>query len=327
MEKINFEAGTQVSPAKVTIDNVEHEVTPSVWEGNTPLSPFVLNKMQSNIENAISESGVIVSATEPTGANREKLWLQHKNILFQNSDEWQQGTISSESGTIVDSTTRIRTSNFIEVESNTEHIFTINNNNCKFLIFEYTSDETFIKSTDWITSAKYKYITSETGHKIKIIISHTDNSTIETSEISTIKLNLSNTQSKIYVLNDNNVYEEFIQKEQIKKVTQNLTLNTTYAKGGTVNYIKSNNIVQAYMRLDLKAVSTAASYINIASGLLFKPLTELKIYANLLSNNEAILSNNILVQIRTDGAIYLKTTASYANNSLVMITFTYITGD
>ena len=50
MEKINFEAGTQVSPAKVTIDNVDHEVTPAVWEGNTPLSPFVLNKMQDNIE-------------------------------------------------------------------------------------------------------------------------------------------------------------------------------------------------------------------------------------------------------------------------------------
>ena len=71
MEKINFEAGTQVNPAKVTIDNVDHEVTPAVWEGNTPLSPYVLNTMQSNIENAISESGVIVSATEPTGNNRE----------------------------------------------------------------------------------------------------------------------------------------------------------------------------------------------------------------------------------------------------------------
>ena len=54
MEKINFEAGTQVSPAKVTIDNVDHEVTPAVWEGKTPLSPFVLNKMQYNIEEAIN---------------------------------------------------------------------------------------------------------------------------------------------------------------------------------------------------------------------------------------------------------------------------------
>lgn len=56
MEKINFEAGTQVSPAKVTIDNVDHEVTPAVWEGNTPLSPFVLNKMQDNIEKDINST-------------------------------------------------------------------------------------------------------------------------------------------------------------------------------------------------------------------------------------------------------------------------------
>ena len=54
MKKINFEAGTQVSPAKVTIDNVDHEVTPAVWEGNTPLSTFVLNKMQDNIEEDIN---------------------------------------------------------------------------------------------------------------------------------------------------------------------------------------------------------------------------------------------------------------------------------
>lgn len=56
MKKINFEAGTQISPAKVTIDNVEHNVTPAVWEGNTPLSPFVLNKMQDNIEEEITAS-------------------------------------------------------------------------------------------------------------------------------------------------------------------------------------------------------------------------------------------------------------------------------
>lgn len=56
MNKINFEAGTQVSPAKVTIDNVDHEVTPAVWEGNTPLSPFVLNKIQDNIEEDINST-------------------------------------------------------------------------------------------------------------------------------------------------------------------------------------------------------------------------------------------------------------------------------
>lgn len=74
MDKINFEAGTQVSPAKVTIDNVDHNVTPAVWEGNTPLSPFVLNTMQDNIEEDINSTKshkyhLIITADIDAGAN------------------------------------------------------------------------------------------------------------------------------------------------------------------------------------------------------------------------------------------------------------------
>lgn len=91
MEKINFEAGTQVSPAKVTIDNVEHEIIPSVWEGNTPLSPFVLNKLQDNIENAIENKrlkleGKSEQTGEPTVANPVKIRNIGDNInLFDKS--------------------------------------------------------------------------------------------------------------------------------------------------------------------------------------------------------------------------------------------------
>ena len=53
MKKINFEAGKQISAAKVTIDDVDYNVTPAVYEGNTPLSPYVLNKLQDNVEVAI----------------------------------------------------------------------------------------------------------------------------------------------------------------------------------------------------------------------------------------------------------------------------------
>lgn len=74
MDKINFEAGTQVSPAKVTIDNVDHNVTPAVWEGNTPLSPFVLNTMQDNIEEDINSTKshkyhLIITEDIDAGAN------------------------------------------------------------------------------------------------------------------------------------------------------------------------------------------------------------------------------------------------------------------
>lgn len=54
MEKINFQTGTKISSAKVTIDGTDHEVTPAQYEGATPLNPTVLNRLQTNIENAIT---------------------------------------------------------------------------------------------------------------------------------------------------------------------------------------------------------------------------------------------------------------------------------
>lgn len=46
---INFEEGQVIKPATVTIDGVEYPVTPAQRSGNTPLSPFILNKMQKDL--------------------------------------------------------------------------------------------------------------------------------------------------------------------------------------------------------------------------------------------------------------------------------------
>lgn len=53
MDKINFQNGTKVSDAKVTISGVNYPVTPAVYTGSTPLSAYTLNLLQSNIEDAI----------------------------------------------------------------------------------------------------------------------------------------------------------------------------------------------------------------------------------------------------------------------------------
>ena len=56
MNKINFQDGTKVSSAKVTIDEVDYPVTPARYTGATPLSANVMNTMQTNIENAINQN-------------------------------------------------------------------------------------------------------------------------------------------------------------------------------------------------------------------------------------------------------------------------------
>lgn len=55
MNKINFQNGTLVSKAKVTVNGTVYEVEPAEYEGTTPLSAEVLNQMQDNIETDINE--------------------------------------------------------------------------------------------------------------------------------------------------------------------------------------------------------------------------------------------------------------------------------
>ena len=54
MDKIVFEDGTKISDGKITIDEQDYVVVPAQYSGRTPLSAYVLNKLQDNIERAIN---------------------------------------------------------------------------------------------------------------------------------------------------------------------------------------------------------------------------------------------------------------------------------
>lgn len=53
MDKIVFQDGTKISDGKITVDGQDYILTPAVYEGATPLSAYVMNKLQDNIEKAI----------------------------------------------------------------------------------------------------------------------------------------------------------------------------------------------------------------------------------------------------------------------------------
>ena len=55
LTKIQFEDGQKVSDAYVEINGVKHPVTKAQYQGKTPLSARNLNKMQENMETAISD--------------------------------------------------------------------------------------------------------------------------------------------------------------------------------------------------------------------------------------------------------------------------------
>lgn len=53
MEKINFEDGELVKKGYVEIDGKQYSVEEAEYKGTTPLSAFVMNKLQDNVENEI----------------------------------------------------------------------------------------------------------------------------------------------------------------------------------------------------------------------------------------------------------------------------------
>jgi hypothetical protein len=148
MEKINFEKGTQVSPAKVMIDNIEHEVTPAVWKGNTPLSPFVLNKLQDNIENAIENKRLKLE-----GKSEQETSTQGRNIC---PNKWELGEYN-QSGEKNDTTERVRIPYLVPCKSNTIYyvnMFLSNSTyDIKFILRSYDKSKAFIKNYSTINNA------------------------------------------------------------------------------------------------------------------------------------------------------------------------------
>ncbi len=50
MERINFKDGTLKTPGYVVIDGKTYEIVEAEYEGDTPLSAYMMNKLQDNIE-------------------------------------------------------------------------------------------------------------------------------------------------------------------------------------------------------------------------------------------------------------------------------------
>ena len=63
MDKIPFVDGTKTQEAYVTINEQNYPVTPAVWTGTTPVSAFLLNKLQDNVENAININSEELTST------------------------------------------------------------------------------------------------------------------------------------------------------------------------------------------------------------------------------------------------------------------------
>lgn len=101
MEILNFEDGTKTQDAYITIDGVNHTVTPAKYTGKIPLSAYNLNKMQKNLvthKYCLKITSAVTAGTEVTipcyykvGQAVLDVYLNGERLLLSSDDAGTDG--------------------------------------------------------------------------------------------------------------------------------------------------------------------------------------------------------------------------------------------
>lgn len=250
---VNFEDGTLVTPAHVNEDGT---ITPAVYSGNTPLSAYNLNNMQD----------VVVSATEPTGISRKKVWIQKGKNLFNGIIINDYGL--NDDGTIYGSSKRAVTE-YINIVENTNYCFS----GATFaMICIYDKNKNFISSFNGTTTSTFLTTNNTCYVRLAFDIT-TDYSNLQLEQGTVATDYEEYKDKKIYIKNNDNVYEEFVNIEKnvltaglISNTTitstdkQNLKLHGVFKLGNGFSINSDGNIV---IDKDLNAVKISANCIYV----------------------------------------------------------------
>lgn len=219
MEKIKFEDGQLVRPAYVTIDNVEHEVTPATYEGNTPLSSYNLNRMQ----NEILEDGIIISPTEPT-TDRRKIWFQKGKNLFNKNDVIKNMVLNRNNGNIISSEVH-SLSGYCEVKPNTNYYLGISYSSSNYGVVFYDTNKKLLGgerlNSIFVTPEACVYV------RFSWPSADYDINSIQLEQGTEATVYEPYVNPSIFVKNNNDEYEEFLKKEGKVALTAGLITNQT----------------------------------------------------------------------------------------------------
>lgn len=169
-----------------------------------------VNKKKNIKQMAKELNPVVVSPTEPTGDNRRKVWMQEFPNLIKNL---KVGDINTETGLEVEYLGFIITADYAQVESNTEYYALynpLNSENTQCVIYEYDENKNYLGFSH-VDKSRYNFTTKANTQYLKCRFMDTNLD---------IKCILRKNEQKIYIKNDNDVYEEFINiNQQIKTAT------------------------------------------------------------------------------------------------------------
>lgn len=290
-----------------------------IYQGSIPENKILNSRSTSQTDTYsceyLNDTSVVVSATEPA-ENRKKVWLQKgKNLFDENTNVFESGDLNTSNGSNETNSARIRTSTFIEVLAN--KTYTLSNtedfNAGRFI--EYDENYNFVK-------ASYGVKTITTSNTTKYIrwsyAQTTEPSDIQLEQNATATTYEEYIEPKIYCLNDNNVYEEFVQKA-----------NTVYSTKEQVIFTKNevDNIYYYNIYATENEVQISADIrYKFAKGTRIKVLTIEKGYEALISNTDKTLRFPIstdatgvtgYADVNSKGEVYITTlgtaTATYIN--------------
>lgn len=173
--------------------------------------------MKANYE----EDKVIVSATEPTGVNRKKVWFKKGKNLFNKSNVISNVNLLANGSIESDTSCSIH---YTEVVGG--QIYTISSNSDRQWVFN-TSAEKLSSSTQGaqrtVTSGTSVQVNVPSGHKY-INIRHYPsngedniNQDIQLEQNPVVTAYEAYVEPEIYILNNNNVYERFYSKSELNK--------------------------------------------------------------------------------------------------------------
>lgn len=218
----------------------------TTWtNGTTPINETNLNKIEQGIFD-VEQENIIVSATEPT-TDRRKVWLQYSKNLASISNIVTGHGLNNETGEITNNSNRAY-HEYIKVNSNTTYTLS----NCTLvMVCYYNENKTFLGYDTTLT-----FTTPSNCEYIRFAVnSNNTYSNVQLEQGSTATSYEPFVEDKIYILNDNNVYDELdINKLNTPQITQLLS-STAITQGS--EYTLSDNVTNyKYIMVELATGGT-----------------------------------------------------------------------
>lgn len=258
----------------------------------TPLNDTNLIKMQQDI-------GTIVSPTEPQGAERLKVWVRKGKNLFDKNNILS-GYLLSEDGAITQNATYFVSAEYIPVLAETDIVVSSAITDI-YRIAEYDNNKNFIKRTfNDNPSTRYKIKTTSTTAYIKIscTLAQVDNIQVEqNSEATKYEEYI---EPKTYVLNNNNIYEEFMKCENIAENWEKILLGYKYMLNNNF-LIYTGTVVANFKNGSLNLDVSELNLVTKPYSVQITPSSQLYGMRYDLDNSS---STNLKIEIFNNGQIY-----------------------